>query len=305
MVENAALRAIRLLDLVPYIVAHPGISITELAKEFSISRDDVLTDLNLLFLCGLPGYTPLELIDISLDEESVVIRDPQNLAAPRNLNESEALIAIIALAALEESTPKTSAAYLQIIALREKIAKAFSSSIPASAITFTLDKERAMLEAIEGAIKQELDLEMTYNNVTKDSSSRRSITPISIIVEDKRTLVSAYCHSAKALRTFNLAQISEVSTKERSTRTDLERLEDSRGSSAEVIIKSEDSRFLSENASSLKELSKSCYQIDIFQPEWIVRSVLAGADSLELAKPLELRAEIAERANRALLAYKG
>ena len=305
MVENAALRAIRLLDLVPYIVAHPGISITELAKEFSISRDDVLKDLNLLFLCGLPGYTPLELIDISFDEESVVIRDPQNLAAPRNLNESEALIARIALAALEESTPKSSAAYPQIIALREKIAKAFSSSIPASAITFTLDKERATLEAIESAIKQELDLEITYNNVTKDSSSRRSITPISIIAEDKRTLVSAYCHSAKALRTFNLAQISEVSTKERSTRTDLERLEDSRGSSAEVIIKSEDSSFLSENASSLKELSKSCYQIDIFQPEWIVRSVLAGADSLELAKPLELRAEIAERANRALLAYKG
>ncbi|MFZ9784211.1 MAG: WYL domain-containing protein [Candidatus Nanopelagicaceae bacterium] len=305
MVENAALRAIRLLDLVPYIVAHPGISITELAKVFSISRDEVLKDLNLLFLCGLPGYTPLELIDISFDEESVVIRDPQNLAAPRNLNESEALIARIALAALEESTPKTSAAYLQIIALREKIAKAFTSSIPASAITFTLDKERATVEAIENAIKQELDLEMTYNNVTKDSSSRRSITPISIIAEDKRTLVSAYCHSAKALRTFNLAQISEVSTKERSTRTDLERLEDSRGSSAEVIIKSEDSRFLSENASSLKEISKSCYQIDIFQPEWIVRSVLAGADSLELAKPLELRAEIAERANRALLAYKG
>ncbi|MFZ9998402.1 MAG: WYL domain-containing protein [Candidatus Nanopelagicaceae bacterium] len=305
MVENAALRAIRLLDLVPYIVAHPGISITELAKVFSISRDEVLKDLNLLFLCGLPGYTPLELIDISFDEESVVIRDPQNLAAPRNLNESEALIARIALAALEESTPKTSAAYLQIIALREKIAEAFTSSIPASAITFTLDKERATLEAIENAIKQELDLEMTYNNVTKDSSSRRSITPISIIAEDKRTLVSAYCHSAKALRTFNLAQISEVSTKERSTRTDLERLEDSRGSSAEVIIKSGDSRFVSENASSLKEISKSCYQIDIFQPEWIVRSVLAGADSLELAKPLELRAEIAERANRALLAYKG
>ena len=305
MVENAALRAIRLLDLVPYIVSHPGISITELAKEFTISRDEVLKDLNLLFLCGLPGYTPLELIDISFDEESVVIRDPQNLAAPRNLNESEALIARIALAALEESTPRTAAAYPQIVALREKIAKAFSSSIPASAITFTLDKERATLEAIEGAIKQELDLEITYNNVTKDSSSRRSITPISIIAEDKRTLVSAYCHSAKALRTFNLAQISEVSTKERITRADLERLEDSRGSSAEVIIKSEDSSFLSENASSLKELSKSCYQIDIFQPEWIVRSVLAGADSIELAKPLELRAEIAERANRALLAYKG
>ncbi len=305
MVENAALRAIRLLDLVPYIVSHPGISITELAREFSISRDEVLKDLNLLFLCGLPGYTPLELIDISFDEESVVIRDPQNLAAPRNLNESEALIARIALAALEESAPKSSAAYPEIVALREKIAKAFSSSIPASAITYSLDKERVMLENIEGAIKQDLDLEITYNNVTKDSSTRRSITPISIIAEDKRTMVSAYCHSAKALRTFNLSQITEASTIERLTRADLERLEESRGSSAEVLIKEEESSFLLENASSLKELSNSRYQIDIFQPEWIVRSVLAGADSLELAQPIALRAEIAERARKALLAYKG
>jgi len=287
MVENAALRAIRLLDLVPYIVAHPGISIAELAREFSISRDEVLKDLNLLFLCGLPGYTPLELIDISFDEESVVIRDPQNLAA------------------LEESAPKSSAAYPEIVALREKIAKAFSSSIPASAITYSLDKERVMLENIERAIKQELDLEITYNNVTKDSSTRRSITPISIIAEDMRTLVSAYCHSAKALRTFNLSQITEASTIERSTRADLERLEESRGSSAEVLIKEEESSFLLENASSLKELSNSRYQIDIFQPEWIVRSVLAGADSLELAQPIALRAEIAERARKALLAYKG
>ena len=287
MVENAALRAIRLLDLVPYIVSHPGISITELAREFSISRDEVLKDLNLLFLCGLPGYTPLELIDISFDEESVVIRDPQNLAA------------------LEESAPKSSAAYPEIVALREKIAKAFSSSIPASAITYSLDKERVMLENIEGAIKQELDLEITYNNVTKDSSTRRSITPISIIAEDKRTLVSAYCHSAKALRTFNLSQITEASTIERLRRADIERLEESRGSSAEVLIKEEESSFLLENASSLKELSNSRYQIDIFQPEWIVRSVLAGADSLELAQPIALRAEIAERARKALLAYKG
>jgi proteasome accessory factor C len=215
------------------------------------------------------------------------------------------LIARIALAALEESAPKSSAAYPEIVALREKIAKAFSSSIPASAITYSLDKERVMLENIEGAIKQELDLEITYNNVTKDSSTRRSITPISIIAEDKRTLVSAYCHSAKALRTFNLSQITEASTIERLTRADLERLEESRGSSAEVLIKEEESSFLLENASSLKELSNSRYQIDIFQPEWIVRSVLAGADSLELAQPIALRAEIAERARKALLAYKG
>ncbi|MBM3655587.1 MAG: WYL domain-containing protein [Actinobacteria bacterium] len=305
MAENAALRAIRLLDLVPYIVAHPGISIAALAREFSITRDEVLRDLNLLFLCGLPGYTPLELIDISFDEESVVIRDPQNLEAPRNLNESEALIARIALAALEESTPNTSSVHSQIVALREKIAKAFSSSIPTSALVFTLDRQRLTLETIEEAINEELDLEITYSNVTKDSSTKRSITPIAVIAEQKRTLISAYCHSAKGPRTFNLAQVSAITKCERLERLDLDRLEQARGTRAEVVAKDLDSDFLKENSSSLKEVSKSCYQIDIFQPEWIVRSILAGADSLELSKPLALRAEIAERAKQALLAYRG
>jgi len=78
MVEGAAARALRLLDLVPYLVSHPGISVARLAEEFQVSKEEILKDLNLLFMCGLPGYTPLELIDISFDDDVVVVRDPQN-----------------------------------------------------------------------------------------------------------------------------------------------------------------------------------------------------------------------------------
>jgi predicted DNA-binding transcriptional regulator YafY len=91
MAENAALRALRLLDLVPYVLRNPGISIKGLANHFEMSRDELIKDLNLLFMCGLPGYTPLELIDLSFEDGVVEVRDPQNLKAPRNFNESEAL----------------------------------------------------------------------------------------------------------------------------------------------------------------------------------------------------------------------
>jgi proteasome accessory factor C len=65
----------RLLDLVPFITTHQGISIKDLAKEFAISTEELLDDLNTLWMCGLPGYTPLELIDLSFESGFVSIRN--------------------------------------------------------------------------------------------------------------------------------------------------------------------------------------------------------------------------------------
>ena len=49
MAENAALRAVRLLDLVPYLRAHPGVSIAEVARVFEITVPELMKDRNLLF----------------------------------------------------------------------------------------------------------------------------------------------------------------------------------------------------------------------------------------------------------------
>ena len=51
MSENAAERALRLLDLVPFVVNNQGITISELASRFSVTREEIVKDLNLLFLC--------------------------------------------------------------------------------------------------------------------------------------------------------------------------------------------------------------------------------------------------------------
>ena len=54
MVETAAARAIRLIDLVPYLHNHPGISLKEVAEEFGVTVPEIVKDLDLLFMCGLP-----------------------------------------------------------------------------------------------------------------------------------------------------------------------------------------------------------------------------------------------------------
>ena len=60
-------RTARLLDLVPYISSHQGISLKELAKLFKVDESQMTSDLTTLWMCGLPGYTPLELMDLNFE----------------------------------------------------------------------------------------------------------------------------------------------------------------------------------------------------------------------------------------------
>jgi proteasome accessory factor C len=119
MVESASARAQRLLDLVPFLHSHPGTTVGEVAGHFGISKSDVIKDLNLLFLCGLPGYTHLELIDISFDDEVITVIDAQNLKSPRRLTELEAIALRIALQALSEILPGSHGSQRKISALLE------------------------------------------------------------------------------------------------------------------------------------------------------------------------------------------
>lgn len=307
MAENAALRALRLLDLVPFIVKKPGISITELASEFGVTKEEILKDLNLLFLCGLPGYTPLELIDISFDEGSVVVRDPQNLDAPRNFNEAESLALRIALAALLEVTPPQHRDHEKIKKLISKIGSAFSSDIPEGAVDFVSDKEKQILTIIEMAIKEEQDLEIHYVNVARDTSTIRVVTPHSLSILRERTLLQGFCHLAQGLRTFNLRHIKAATPVQRSaTASELE-IRENQSTVVTLITSSDDSEFVKVNMDSFSKRGEvsglTTYDIVVFQPEWIVRSIIAEPSDLSLSQPSTLRKAIVDRCATALEQY--
>ena len=64
MAETALTRTARALDLVPFVIENPGISVEELAQEFQVTPTQMLADLSMIFMCGLPGYSTLEMIDL-------------------------------------------------------------------------------------------------------------------------------------------------------------------------------------------------------------------------------------------------
>ena len=303
MVEAAAARAIRLLDLVPYLVSHSGISVTSLAKEFGVGKEEILKDLNLLFMCGLPGYTPLELIDISFDDEVVVVRDPQNLDAPRNLTESESIALRIALAALLETTPRTSPKYVKIVELTNKISSAFANQVPQGAIEFTADREKTTIEAIERALKENFDIEIEYLNRAKDEITRRVVTPRFVSLGSNRPSLSGYCHSARAERSFVISNIAAIKLVQRTQIETVISVNAEDALTVEISVAGADTNFVSSNRDLLTEVGKNRYQLEVFQDEWIVRSVMSEPVGLQLLKPTTVREAVKKRAEDALHLY--
>src|SRR5215510_10331935 len=92
----------RLLNLVPYLLARPGIPVSEAATDLGVSDRQLREDLELLWVCGLPGYGPGDLIDMAFDGDRVTITYDAGIDRPLRLTQDEALALIVALRMLAE-----------------------------------------------------------------------------------------------------------------------------------------------------------------------------------------------------------
>ena len=95
----------------PYLHAHGGVRLVDAARALGVTPEQVLKDLKVLFMCGLPGGYPDDLIDVDLDalesEEGELHRDgvirvsnADYLERPMRLTPTEASAMIVALRAL-------------------------------------------------------------------------------------------------------------------------------------------------------------------------------------------------------------
>ena len=94
--SGSADRLPRLLSLVPYLQAHPGAKVADVAEVFGVTEKQLRSDLDLVFLCGLPGHGPGDLIDVSYDGDTVSVTNADTIARPLRLTTQEALALIVA-----------------------------------------------------------------------------------------------------------------------------------------------------------------------------------------------------------------
>ena len=94
--------------------AATDVSLAQVAADFGVAPDQIMKDLKVLWMCGLPGLTPDKMIDVDFeaiedDPDGVVrIDNADFLSRPVRLGSSEASALIVALRALREGSPDAS-----------------------------------------------------------------------------------------------------------------------------------------------------------------------------------------------------
>ena len=208
--SRTAERLRRLLAVVPYVVRNPGTRVEELSRLFSVDERELLADLNLLFMTGLPPYGPGDLVEVDVDEGRVWVRMADHFSRPVRLTRAEAVALylrgteLLGVPGLAEAEPLRSA--LDKIAhrlgpdtlgeLRVEVGGPEASAGP--------------LAAVRRAAERRERIEIEHYSAARDAVSTRRIDPEQVFSALGNWYVVAWDHLADAERMFRVDRIREV-----------------------------------------------------------------------------------------------
>jgi proteasome accessory factor C len=291
----------RLLDLVPFLLSHQGISLSELAKHFKVESDVMLDDLNTLWMCGLPGYTPLELIDLAFDSGFVTIRNAAPLAYVRTMSSSEIVALAVGLDLLRENSEKLGVEQSNRI---ELLAKKLRDQIGAQ-ISITPSSNTAHRSVISTAIKERVPVEMTYYSTNSDEETRRVVTVYDFFLDNDVEYFQGYCHISQGMRTFRVDRVVSVSLSESDEVIPDLPVHKNESIRVDATVRTLDRASAEAFGLVLTDLRiGGSVALQAFSPEWLIRSLMAGTGALVAQAPHEIVLQIRQSIDSTMALYE-
>jgi proteasome accessory factor C len=214
----------RLLTLVPYLHARGSVRLAEAAAALDVAPEVLLKDLKVLFMCGLPGGYPDELIDVDLDalqdetgrvhgDGVIRVSNADYLDRPLRLTPVEASAMIVALRALRSgSAPDTAEIVDRVLAKLEGAA----ASGPAGGVVDAAPDQpegvelEALATRLDDAARRQVQVELDYYVPARDELSHRVVDPRGVVRQGGHAYLDAWCHSAEAPRLFRLDRVASA-----------------------------------------------------------------------------------------------
>ena len=200
-------RLVRLLNMVPYFLANPRVSHAKAAADLGVSRKQLTADVNQLFMCGLPGYGPGDLIDFAHSEDYIEVTFSAGMDRPLRLTSTEATGLLMALRALADVP-----GVIDPATARSAIAKieAAAGAPDGAAGSDPGDVESAAAAAARQAAHERRALRIDYYSASRDATSTRVVDPIRVILVGDHSYLEAWCRDAEAVRLFRFDRILEA-----------------------------------------------------------------------------------------------
>jgi proteasome accessory factor C len=307
----------RLLSLLPWLRAHPGVTKDEAAAAFGISVDQLERDLRLAFTCELPGR-PDVFIDIDyLDSDRVSVIDPAGIERPLRLRADEAVALLVGLRALaavpglQERGPLDSA----LAKLEDAAAQAgLSVATPAAPVPGQpAERSAAAAAAVRAALADHRQLRLSYWVPSRDEVTERVVDPARLVTVDDSAYLEGYCHSSEAVRTFRLDRVvaaevlGEAAGSAPPSRGEPTTYHPSPGDTVVVLDLRPEARWVPEYypCESVVPLADGGVRATLrtADPRLAVRLALRLGGALRVVEPPEVAATVAAAARSALEAY--
>ncbi len=201
---RTATRLNRLLAMLPWVIAHPGSTVDEICTRFGYDRRGLLADLNLVYVCGLPGYGPDDLMVAYIDDDEVVVEmadyfsDPVQLTAPEALGLIASGMALLSTGEAPE-------------ALRRAVDKLAAVIFPEAGDVLTVDlPEPGMVGDLRRAAADHRVVHLVYTALAGDRTTERDVEPWIVFSTTGNWYVTGFCRLAGDERVFRIDRIREL-----------------------------------------------------------------------------------------------
>jgi predicted DNA-binding transcriptional regulator YafY len=318
---GAAEQLARVLTLIPWLRARPGVSKTEAADAFGISVEQLEADLGLA-VCAEVGRDSLASIDIDYWDDTITVLDAQTVDRPLRLRLDEAVSLLVALQEL------AGAQGFDLEPVNSSLAKLEDAlgSIPGAEVLNTEtpgrpDRDFGVRPEVVTAIRRALDehrrLHLAYWVPARDELTQRDVDPVRLQLGDP-TYLQGWCHLTDSMRTFRLDRVLEATVLDvpadppsQAQPTELPRpgVPWRAGPDDHVVVLdlAADARWVVDYhpVESASEQPGGALRVVLRTPDlgWARRLVLRLGGRASVVEPVELRTEVSAAATRALAAY--
>jgi proteasome accessory factor C len=306
----------RLLALVPYLLQHPGVQTAEAAALFGVTEEQLRRDLNLLWLCGLPGHGPGDLIDLEFEGDTITLFEPAGVTRPLRLTVDEAVALLVALRTLSE-TPGLADRDVVERTLAKIEEAAGTAASPAQRVEVALEGEERVLPVVRDALERRRRLHLSYYVPGRDETTERDVDPMRLLLVEGRSYLEAWCRRVEGVRLFRLDRVLAIEVLDvpaepppTATERDL-----SQGlfqpSSDDIVVAlalGAGAHWVADYypCESVEDLGDGTIvaRLRTPDPSWIVRLALGlGGEAARVLEPADLAEQVRSAAREALAAY--
>jgi len=206
-------RLIRLLNMVPYFQANPRVTRAKAAADLGVSSKQLEEDLNQLWMCGLPGYYPGDLIDFAFSGDTIEVTFSAGIDRPLKLTSPEATGLLVALRALADIPGMVDPqAARSAIAKIEAAAGAIGQHAPAAvaAVDEPAPVESRAASAVRAAVQYKHALAIDYYAASHDTLTSRIVDPIRVLLIGGQSYLEAWSREAEGVRLFRFDRIVDA-----------------------------------------------------------------------------------------------